>query len=306
MKWQVRLLKNSVLAVLPGRRLLRKVKRSVVPYPADIDQWTLEQGLRMLEMLSRSGIHPRGRVALELGTGWKPVIPILFALAGFKKILLLDSERFLDGSLLARVVENLREYTPLISSRMSVDPSTIRDRLSIGSSVNSTQMLAALGLEYVAPADARFTGLPSRSVDVIFSRAVLEHIPVENLRSILAEFRRIIASDGGMCQIIDNGDHWAQDDESISKVHFLKFDDVTWRWIGMNSIDYQNRLRHSDYLQLLTETGFEVVLDGSQPDKAAMAALRDLPLANRFRGKSLDDLSILTSYLVAKPVETLQ
>jgi hypothetical protein len=29
-------------------------------------------------------------------------------------------------------------------------------------------------------------------------------------------------------------------------------------------------------------------------------------LANRFRSKSVDDLSILTSYLVAKPVETLQ
>lgn len=141
-------------------------------------------------------------------------------------------------------------------------------------------------------------------MDLVISRATLEHVPEDQLRVFLAQFHRILRPGGATCHLIDNSDHWQHDDKSLSRVAFLRYEETDWVWrlAQMNTQGFQNRLRHSDYRALLEEAGFRTVLAQGTPDPKCLDDLRSLPLAARFRGKPAEDLAILTSlYVAVKP-----
>ena len=88
---------------------------------------------------------------------------------------------------------------------------------------------------------------------------------------------------------------------SISRLNFLQYDDGPfWRFVGRNGQNYQNRLRHSDYLALFRATGWEVVDAAGEPDAPSLRAIVGLALAARFRGYAHEDLAILTSSIVVR------
>lgn len=74
-------------------------------------------------------------------------------------------------------------------------------------------LLHGLNMVYMAPADAADTALPDRSVDLVFSHGVVEHIPLADLERLMCESRRILA-DGGVhittsaCTIISVAGAW--------------------------------------------------------------------------------------------------
>jgi SAM-dependent methyltransferase len=83
-------------------------------------------------------------------------------------------------------------------------------------------------VRYHAPADAASTPLPSRSIDVVFSNSVLEHVPSDVVLSCFAEARRVLRPDGVMFRSVNCGDHYAYVDRSITQVHYLQFSDEEW------------------------------------------------------------------------------
>lgn len=160
--------------------------------------------------------------------------------------------------------------------------------------------LDKLGLAYLAPHDGRQLPLRPGEASVVYSRAVLEHIPVDVLRGLFREFARILEPGlGYACHIIDNSDHWAHGDRRLSMLNFLRFSDGYWQRLSINPLDYMNRLRHSQYLELIESSGFKVVADESEPDARALADLNHLPLHPQFKRFGREDLAILTSRIVA-------
>ena len=103
--------------------------------------------------------------------------------------------------------------------------------------------------------------------------------------------------------MIDNSDHWSHGDPDISAVNFLRYPDWAWPLISLPPGDYQNRLRHVDYVRMLRHAGFAILLDPSVPDPVAVAAVRAMRVARRFRKFAPGQLGVITSYLVAAPVE---
>jgi hypothetical protein len=91
MWWQIKWAKNAAFGWLPGSGAARRLKRRFRPYPTDIPAWTLEEGLRLLEMLREARCEVRGATVLEIGSGWRPIIPLLFSLAGAARMVLVDS-----------------------------------------------------------------------------------------------------------------------------------------------------------------------------------------------------------------------
>ena len=83
-------------------------------------------------------------------------------------------------------------------------------------------------------------------------------------------------------------------------VNFLRYSKRRWRLFAINPLDYMNRLRHSEYVQLFRAAGFDVILDDSQPDTAALAALGGLPVSADFAAFDCKDLATLTSRLVVR------
>lgn len=306
MKWQIKFLKNSLFGLLPFPQKLRELKRKIIPYPSDVDEYTLEQGIQQVEMLRSVGCPLHEKVALEIGTGWQPIIPLVFYLVGCKKVILVDRQKLMDERLLYQTCSNLLVYSNKLSERLQISPVDIRSKLGVAKETDFNDNLARLRFNYLAPCDILRTDLPYKSIDIIISRAVLEHIPPGIVSALFKKSYELLRDNGRMCHIIDNSDHWEHQDKSILQLNFLKFSDMTFRMLSaFNPLDYQNRLRHSDYVELLKASGFRIDLDLSRPNEKAMADLRKIKLNKKFRNLSLTDLAILESYIVAsKDLET--
>jgi SAM-dependent methyltransferase len=149
------------------------------------------------------------------------------------------------------------------------------------------------GVTYIAPCDTRNTGLPAGSFDLVISASTFEHIPPDDIPKVLVECRRLLAQHGVCSFWIDYKDHWSYFDRSISAFNYLKYDDRMWALYNP-AFQYQNRLRHSDYIRFFREAGFVV---HAEPIVEAMPAIK---LANRFEKYTMDDLQIVGSWFALR------
>src|SRR6476619_3422483 len=76
------------------------------------------------------------------------------------------------------------------------------------------------GIRYLAPCDARGTGLPAESIDFVSSTDTCEHIPGTELAEIFRECHRLLRPGGAFSCRIDLQDHYAYFDRSLSKYNF--------------------------------------------------------------------------------------
>lgn len=300
MFWQLSYLRSSVFALLPGGPWLRTIKRKLIPYPAKLDLETFDNAFEMIAMLEQAGMHPRGNVLLEVGSGWRPIIPLIMRLAGADRVYLVDAQRLLDIHLLRGIARELCERADTIAARLGTDAAHVRAALDCPADASLAELLEHFRLVYLAPADATALALDDGSIDIAISRAVLEHIPPPTLGHIFTELHRVLKADGGMCHIVDNSDHWWHRDARLSRVNFLRYSESRWRWFAINPLDYQNRLRHSDYLRLARQAGFQIAEDRSVPDARALAELQHLRVDRTFAAYRPDDLAVLISRFVAR------
>ena len=303
MKWQIRFLKNALLGVLPIaiQEKARKAKRGVFPHDLHIDFTTIKQGLQQVNLLREAGCDPIGKDYAELGTGWSPVIPIIFSLTGCSSLTLIDGQRLMDAHTFQETCKQLVSHSDLISVEIGVDVESIKATLEKLASLELDSALNEMNCKYLAPYNLLENDLPDSSIDIVTSRAVLEHVPPEIVKNMFFEFHRLLRNDGAMCHIVDNSDHWEHQDKTLRRLNYLKYSQRTFDFISsLNPLDYQNRLRHSQYIELMNNASFEIVNDDSPPDPTSLADLEKLKIHESFGGYSNDDLAILTSNLVAR------
>jgi len=226
---------------------------------------------------------------LELGTGWYPIVPVTMFLLGAGKIYSVDISQLTSRKRLLLTLQRftqaeenntLAEYVSWRPERMAV----IHEMLRNPDPLSLEQMLARLHIHYLLE-DARSISLRDGSIDLVHSNNTFEHIYPDILRSILAEFKRIVRKPGGvMSHFVDMTDHFAHFDPSINVYHFLRFSERQWRWID-NGIQPQNRLRADDYLGLYADLDIPVTNEDCRPGD--VEALRTIPLAAQFREKPL-------------------
>jgi SAM-dependent methyltransferase len=255
------------------RRVLRNLPSSDAAFARKVER--AEHHLAALD--EHGPRRPRNELVFyEFGAGWDLIVPLTYFKHGIRRQILVDIRPSVRLDLVADTAR-----------RLGLDPP--RD-------------LAEVGIEYLAPRDARNTGLPPASVDFISSTDTCEHIPPDDLSRIFVECRRLLRPDGIFSCRIDMQDHYSYFDPSVSRYNFLRFSEQTWRLVN-SPIHFQNRLRRNDYLALLDEAGLEVVQERpSRPSEDDLALLRQLELAERFRnGYPLDELGVKTLAFVARP-----
>lgn len=304
MRWQIKWAKNAAFGLLPFAGFLRRTKRRFRPYPTTISEWTLEEGLRLLELLREGGCALEGATVLEVGSGWRPIIPLLFSLAGAARVVMVDTQRLMDVDTFAGTVRNLGAYIPRIAARLRMDEAVVRATLA-DPPRGLGELLHRFRMEYHAPCDLVSSPFQDGEFSVVTSRAVLEHVPPAALRPLFGRAFRLLQPGGWTCHAIDNSDHWSHSDKRLSRVHFLCYSDRMFRFLNwFNPLDYQNRLRHPEYAELLRSCGFEIVISRSTPEPKALADLKTLPIAPRFRVFAAEDLARLDSYFLARhPLE---
>lgn len=289
MRWQTKARAFSALSNIPwGGELHYILQRYVtrrLPRPEKQVKsiYTLAQRLNAVH--ETYSLRPlRDSTFFEFGTGRDLVIPLAFSAHGAQRFITVDIERLAKPELI--------RSNAAIVSRLS---GTAHPELS-----SLKDLERSWRIDYRAPADARATGLPAASIDCAVSVETLEHIPKGDIAAILKELRRIMRPDGLVLMQIDYGDHFKGFDPSISSFNFLTYSEEDWAPF-QSRFQYVNRLRHSEYLELFREAGFQLLVD--QPDRRPPEQPILDRLAPCFRGFSEEDLFTLGSLIVCRPAD---
>lgn len=219
-------------------------------------------------------VHP-GR-ALEFGGGRHFLSPLLLSHAGATEVLVYDLERLSSPALVNHTIRQLRGRLPGRWPEVSgFDDLALKYRI-----------------RYLAPADARDTGLPDASVDFVCSTSTLEHIPPDDIRRILGECVRVTRRGAVLSHVVDYQDHYSYADKSLSPFNFYRFSEKAWRWLNPPN-HFQNRLRHSDYERMFGELPLMTVDVLSRRSNEI-----GVPLAAAFKRYESVDLSTCSAYFV--------
>jgi SAM-dependent methyltransferase len=299
MNWRLKALLQQLLSRVPqGERVnhffQRHVTRSLPTGDAHCAT-IVAQAREHVATVARYSRRPVGdAVFFEFGAGWDLMIPLAYYGLGVGRQILVDLRPLLRPNLVNATIAQFARLAP------GLGLSRVPHPLPADGPAALAVLKERYGIEYRAPADARDTGIAPAAVDCITSTNTLEHVPHDDVARILAECRRILADDGVMSFRIDYQDHFSYFDSRISVYNFLRYSERAWSLYNP-ALHYQNRLRHSDYLQLAAGAGFEIVEEHrTGPNAADRALLGTLPLDRRFHHYEQPDLGVRNALLVLR------
>jgi SAM-dependent methyltransferase len=286
MRWIAKALMQGALSHLPrGASLNYVLQRHVtrnLPASDGVFRMHVDEALGHFQALRRHApaLEPRDATLYEFGAGWDLVGPITLALSGIGRQIVVD------------IRENLR--LELVNDTLRRLPAVLEGVNGPVAPIASAEDLERrLGIRYVAPCDARDTGMPAASVDMISSTFTLEHISAADIAAILCESARLLRPGGLVSCAIDMKDHYSYFDDRLGPYHFLAIRDRAWRFVNPE-LHYQNRLRLPDYHRLFAGAGLTTVSEAvRRPSDAERRRLDGIDLAPRFRGYPTDDLAAL-------------
>ena len=173
MRWLAKAFLQKSLSALPQAEranylLQRHVTRSLPGAEAGFRR-RFERATRHVEAYAEHGpMRPLGEaVFYEFGAGWDLAVPLSFWALGVERQVLVDLRPNVRVDLVNTSIERLAR----LASR-SAACATRADR-----SRSVEELEPRFGIRYLAPLDARATGLPAGSVDFVTSTSTLEHIP---------------------------------------------------------------------------------------------------------------------------------
>jgi hypothetical protein len=280
-KWQNKALAFRVLSAVPFGAaahfwLQRRVTKAWPRSDADLAAllvWTRY----VIEAFAAHDSKPLAACTfVEIGAGRDLAVPIALRLLGVGRIYTIDISR------ISRL-ELVNHAAAVLCRLLAKDLVQFR----------TWGDLAAFGVHYAAPSS--IADAPD-GVDCFFSNEVFEHIPKESVRIALQDAAAHLKPGGLSIHAIDYSDHYARGG-ATSRYNFLRYDEAGWA-PNNSAFQYVNRLRHSEYLTLFREAGFEMV--GEEVRSDTIPADVAANLAPQFKAFAAADLNILNARLVAR------
>ena len=234
---------------------------------------------------ARAASPPPGFSYLELGPGDSLASAAIAWAHGASEGWLIDA-----GSYAAR---DIRRYRPLLEKLSAMN--LPRDAAELLDCRSVREMLDRTHCAYREDGLAGLQAVRSQSLDMIFSQAVLEHVPRAEFDATLAEMKRALKPAGVGSHVVDFKDHLG------ASLHNLRFGDGLWErpWFAKRSGFYTNRLRYSEVVAAFRKAGFavETVVRREWPAPPLARAY----LAPAFRALSDEDLRIFGATIVVRP-----
>lgn len=211
----------------------------------------VERKLALLENLMAA--HPI-HVVHEQGTGWHGLDLIIFYLLGLR-VYTTDVRRLLNYSLLKAVVQTLSKNVgrfPDYSDRIQ--------QLVSWQSLPFEEFLERAAITYYVDKDFLFPEV--QDVDLFYSDSVLQRMKPNDLRS-YAERSKSVGSE--ICfheHRIDCNDFFSiQRKHIMPALYYLTIPDVIWETITAKRLNYQNRLRMPEFVQVFEQAGWSTRTD---------------------------------------------
>ena len=301
MRWLAKAALQRALGVLPqGERLNYVFQRRVLRSLPAGDAALRRKFARAVQHLGvyreqAPNAAPTDACFYEFGAGWDLAIPLAYTMLGVARQVLVDIR---PSARIELLNDSIASFERL---RDELEAEAGQELRALGGPIRSREDLEPrFGITYLAPCDARATGLPTGSIDFVSSTDTCEHIPEGDLADIFRECHRLLRPGGAFSCRIDLQDHYAYFDPGLSRYNFLRFSDRAWGLVN-SPLHFQNRLRATDYLRLVEESGLDLVsARPSGPSPAGLAELETLPLAPRFRDYTPQDLGVTVLSFVAR------
>ena len=218
---------------------------------------------------------------LELGPGDAMTSAFLAIAAGAESVTLVDSGNFAhrDVELYRRQIEHFSATNPE-ADLIKFDFSSI------------DSLLESAGAKYLSTGLVSMKSIPSSSVDLVYSQAVLEHIRVSEFEDTMRECYRIMDTGGLMSHVVDFKDHLG------GGLNNLRFPTSLWErdWFALNSGFYTNRIRFSQMLKIGEKVGFTVSTKSVTRWESKVIA--DRHVAEEFSDLTLDDLLVSGAHIM--------
>jgi hypothetical protein len=313
MDWRVKAVLQGVLSRMPAGEVLNDGLQHLAGGRANeakhIDMKYRGDWLVLMRVLREIRFDVQGQDLMEVGTGWMPVLPLCFALSGARTVHSFDLNRYLIRSTVPTVLARLGLHLAELAAASGQTEASVRERHAWltaegvrGGSDAGERILELAGVKYHAPADATRTGLPAKSISLVFSNSVLEHVGSAVLGPLMAESRRLLTRHGVALHSVNCGDHYAYFDRSISALNYLRFTDKEWRrW--NNKLLYQNRLRPSDFTASARGHGLQVIHQIQTERQDLLAKIAPEHIAPEFRHYEPRDLCSTSVTFAARPTE---
>jgi SAM-dependent methyltransferase len=296
--WQLKLLAQFGLAHIPGGQKLNywmqvaTGKHSI----ANLNNY-------VNSVMARFAILPKVRPldnlsVVEIGTGWEATSALALSLYGAGPIYTFDHVRHLRFVRSHQAVEQMWLSVDRLAEATSIPKALLAERLSaLRSAPDLETLLDRARITYRAPADAASTGLPDRSVDVVFSHEVLGHIPPPVLHQITEETKRVLKPGGMALHFIGMDDPFATSRNGLSAMNFLRYSPRWWDFFVQNKIASNNRLREKEYIDLFRSHGATVrVIDHIVRPKD-VEAVKNMKVHPRFAGMTPEELAVRYSLI---------
>ncbi len=199
-RWLLKSILHRAISHLPGSRQWNEVFQERVTKSLGLSAGLFESVIERTRMhwedlLAVRPGHSGAFTAVELGTGWYPIVPVALFLCGASEIWTYDIAPLLSPVRMERMLRffcedaergDLEKMLPAVRTERF---SALRDALARVNRESPRQVLERLGIHAIN-GDARRSGLPARSIDFFFSTSVLEYIPKNVMAELFAEYLR--------------------------------------------------------------------------------------------------------------------
>ena len=305
MRWLAKAGVQGTLSLMPRAAeinyyMQKHVTRRLPRVGADFDLHaeTAAQHLAALDRF-RAGVERSTLSCYEFGAGWDLVGPVAMWALGVDRQTLLDIRPNLKFEL---VNATLRQFASASAHLEEVCKAPLR-RVDGAPITDTAELSARFGITYLAPADARSVPLPDGCFNFVVSTFTLEHIPADEIAAILRETRRLLGSEGVISSLIDMKDHYQYIDAQLSTYNFLRYPPSIWRLLNPG-LAWQSRLRHSQYIELFTSAGYEILADEpTLPTDEDLRELQRMHIAREFSRFTPVDLGTKSTHLVVRPAQ---
>ncbi|MBI1735083.1 MAG: class I SAM-dependent methyltransferase [Candidatus Rokubacteria bacterium] len=268
--WAKIAVKSALVRVPVPRRVWRRMGLFVPGLMRDPSYAT-----RVVEAHLRLAGAPRpGFTWLELGPGDSVASAVVAWAHGAAGGWLIDSR--------ALATMDMAVYRPLVASLAA--RALARDVRPLADAVDVPDLLRRTNARYLTEGVASLRQIADATVDIVFSQAVLEHVPLDGIDATFRELFRVQTPGGHGSHRVDFRDHLQ------NSLHNLRFSQAVWEkpWFAARGGFYTNRLRLSQIVVRARAAGF--VVEVVDRDLFPALPLPRPALAPMFRDLSDDDL----------------
>jgi SAM-dependent methyltransferase len=304
--WIYKALFYKILSCFPPsfqKKISYFIRRNYGQLKSPIRTYGLSTTEDLFERIKQQKIAPKDKVFFELGTGWVPYTSIYLSLMGAKKVYTLDLDNLIKNEIVFELLEIILNKIDK-KLRSNLDQSKVKKlkKFKDLKKFSYLEVFRALDIVYLPKSNPKNINIDNNSIDFYYSRSVFEHIPSKDLIDIISEGRRLLKPNGLFISKIDLSDHFANKNNLLSQINFLKYSKATWNFLSKNNFSYANRLRISDFKEYFESLNMSLLNEDNVVSQKIVKQLQEskFKVHKDFWKYDLTELATTSSWLIFK------